>query len=625
MTATISRLLPALCAALGAVLWWNVVQRGTGDALVLTAVLIAVGAARPDQALLVVAGLAPLGGALAALTGSRVSWTDPLLLAATTGWLIHRTIRPRPLDRTATALTLLYAAAALVSFGVLLVALTHATTPPGAAADYDVWRILRHRHPLLSHPLAPDAPALVRALGGAGVFLLAVETAMTSPATAGRAVRLLAFAIAGTAILNINRLFEIALRQPDTLSTLIGLQRRLRITTTFPDPNAAGALFLLAIPTAAAAVMRPGRARLFWAGCLVLLLAGVWLSGSRTVLVTVPAVLTAILVMPTLDLTARRRWWLLAGLVAAVALIWSTYPRWAAHGRASTALEIRVELLKTTGRMLQDSPLFGVGLGKYYERSGEYATEGLRKHYRVQNAHNQIAQVFGELGITGGLLFVALLMTALAPAAAAIRTGQAGPLVWQLLIAVTGFLIASLTMHPLLVSEVNAAFWIATGLLRGVARPAREPDRRRVAAAARWMVPVAVGLLMASTPGRVEAELSSRRLAGHAVGLSRWRTDPVVGRYRVGDGPIALYIREETGTIRLPLRIRGASAPAEVTVSVDRKPISSVIVPPGEWRWLTLTLPDRQQTRRVDVRWSGGTRLDVGAVRASSPERAGVQ
>src|SRR5690606_3268978 len=270
--------------------------------------------------------------ALAALTGSRVSWTDPLLLAATTGWLIHRTIRPRPLDRTATALTLLYAAAALVSFGVLLVALTHATTPPGAAADYDVWRILRHRHPLLSHPLAPDAPALVRALGGAGVFLLAVETAMTSPATAGRAVRLLAFAIAGTAILNINRLFEIALRQPDTLSTLIGLQRRLRITTTFPDPNAAGALFLLAIPTAAAAVMRSGRARLFWAGCLVLLLAGVWLSGSRTVLGTVPAVLTAILVMPTLDLTARRRWWLLAGLVAAVALIWSTYPRWAAHG-----------------------------------------------------------------------------------------------------------------------------------------------------------------------------------------------------------------------------------------------------------------------------------------------------
>lgn len=606
-------------------MWWSVVQRGGGDALALTVVLIPVAAVRPDHALLAVAGLAPLGGALEALAGSRISWTDPLMLAAVTGWLTHRAVRSRAWDRTAAALTAVYAAAAIASFAVLLTALAHATTAPDAAADYEVWRALRHRHPMQAHPLAPDAPALARVLGGIGLFLMAAETARVHPASAVRATRLLVLAIAGTAVLNLNRLVELALRQPDMLAALVNMQRRLRITTTFSDPNAAGALFLLAIPTAAASVMRPGRSRLLWAGCLVLLLVGVWLSGSRTVLVTVPAVLAAILVMPALGLTVRRRWWLSIGLVAAVALIWSTYPRWAAHGRASAALEIRVELLKTTVRMLQDSPLFGVGVGKYYERSGAYATEGLRKYYRVQNAHNQIAQVFGELGITGGLIFLALLLAAVAPAVHAIRAGRAGPLVWQLLIAVTGFLIASLTMHPLLVSEVSAAFWIALGLLRGVGRSAAEPGEARAGAAARWLAPAAVGLLIVTVPGRVHAELSSRWVAGYSVGLSGWRTDPTVGRYRVAGGPIALYVDERRGTVRLPLRIHGTDVPGEVTLWVDGTRISSMIVPPGDWRWMTLMLPDRQRTWRVELRWTGGTRLDLGAVHASPAPHAGVQ
>src|SRR5690606_27719478 len=156
-------------------------------------------------------------GALEALAGSRVTWTDPLMLAAVTGWLANRAVRTRPWDGTVTALSAVYAAAANASFAVQLPALVHATTAPEAAVEYDVWRALRHRHPMQGHPLAPNAPALARVIGGIGVFLLAAETARASPAVAARATRLLVLAIAGTAVLNLNRLVEIALRQPDAI------------------------------------------------------------------------------------------------------------------------------------------------------------------------------------------------------------------------------------------------------------------------------------------------------------------------------------------------------------------------------------------------------------------------
>ena len=52
--------------------------------------------------------------------------------------------------------------------------------------------------------------------------------------------------------------------------------------------------------------------------------------------------------------------------------------------------------------MFASAPIFGVGVGRYFERSPEFMPDEIRELYGAENAHNYFAQSFAELGIAGG-------------------------------------------------------------------------------------------------------------------------------------------------------------------------------------------------------------------------------
>ena len=140
----------------------------------------------------------------------------------------------------------------------------------------------------------------------------------------------------------------------------------------------------------------------------------------------------------------------------------------------------------------------------------------LQRYYHAENAHNQVLQYLGELGLPGPRSLLALLGAVSRRAAR--LWGPHSPPTWfdPVVFGALGWLLASLLMHPLLVPEASAAFWLVLGLARSAARP---PTQRR---ARRWetvgFAAIAIGLL-AAAPIRVAALRNGLDLDGVGVGL----------------------------------------------------------------------------------------------------------
>ena len=129
----------------------------------------------------------------------------------------------------------------------------------------------------------------------------------------------------------------------------------------------------------------------------------------------------------------------------------------------SQAVNIRWMFLETTARMLADHPVFGVGIGQYARWSTHYSSPELLQIYTRENAHNNFAQIAGELGVVGLASFIAVLALCLWPA----RRGP--PAIAPALAGLAAFIVSWLGGHPLLVPEVAYPFWLTLAIVPGVA------------------------------------------------------------------------------------------------------------------------------------------------------------
>ena len=83
------------------------------------------------------------------------------------------------------------------------------------------------------------------------------------------------------------------------------------------------------------------------------------------------------------------------------------------------------------------------------------------KYYQRENAHNNFAQIAGELGLVGLLSFLAVLVMSLWRGD---RNVVHTMLVMPVLLGLSAFILTWLGGHPLLVAEVAYPFWITLGV-----------------------------------------------------------------------------------------------------------------------------------------------------------------
>jgi O-antigen ligase len=120
-------------------------------------------------------------------------------------------------------------------------------------------------------------------------------------------------------------------------------------------------------------------------------------------------------------------------------------------------------------------PLLGVGIGHFQSESRAWIAPDLIQIFPPaaagENAHNNFLQVMAEVGIPGALAFVWMLATPLVLGWRSIRINRASPEVVALWLGASAFLFTCLAGHPLLAPQVLMTFFLALGLMRGLAEP----------------------------------------------------------------------------------------------------------------------------------------------------------
>ncbi|MEZ5319814.1 MAG: O-antigen ligase family protein [Vicinamibacterales bacterium] len=591
--------LPGLVAAAVLVGAWTMLPAPAALRVVPLALAV-LALARPAAGLLAFAAAAPLAPAIAALAGAPSrggAFLEQLVLAVVVGAGVQAWRRRDAPSRLAVAAAVL---------GALGVASAIAVQPMLVVPAEPAVSWTAHARALLAGAYFDRGPAWAplhaAALLAEGLALaVTVERAVAArPGLARRLVLLATVATAAVAVLNLARVAEAAARGDDFLRTFGSLFYSLRVSR-FYDVNAAGSIFVLAT-FAAVGLWRSAVAPRAWGlALLVVLGAGLWLSGSRTALATLALVIVLLLAHRAVRGHPRRRraaLGMLGTAVAAIVIVVAAYPS-TRNFNTGGALRTRVIMARVAMNMWASAPVLGIGIGRFLPESSNFGGEALQQELGFitanENAHNYFLQVLATLGLAGFVMLIAVLA---GPLAAAWRRGpparaNGAPdadavLHWWLLVGLAAYLITWLTGHPQLVPDAAITFWLLFGALAGPTRVTARPAVATVAGLA------AMALLL-TAPVRATGTRHGLDLEHIGVGVSGWRDDAAGGpSYREAGRTFGLYVPANGLGVSLPLR-RAPGAPDPLRLSLARGGdiLQTVTLTGDDWQAVTIALEPR--------------------------------
>jgi O-antigen ligase len=569
-------------------------------------------ALKPDAALIGLALIIPFVAWLGRHLNGTVSWPETVVVAFAAGYCA-RGVRPRTnagdvLDPP------IFVAIGLVAASLAVQFLIDAWRFGGAATRADLLEVLQSKYFLLATSFDPidAAMRLIESL----ILLRAAATLCRE--NRRTAQRLIAAAVAGAsaaAVLNLTRVWDGAMRLGTSATAgFVRILMNERLNVHYGDLNAAGSYFVMAFFAAIGLVFWP----LGWPWLVSVLLIGssIWVTGSRT------AVIAGML---ALALPAGARAWrlrhsgvrgttvvaaaLVLGLLSAVAAY--SIPERGNQQSAGSAAHVRWELAKTSFRMTAQSPAFGVGIGRFYARSGEFSSPELLRAFPPavhENAHNNFLQILAELGLVGLIVVVWLLVSGGRLIARLLQENPHDPLRWSVVTGLLAFVISWLGGHPLLIDEPAFSFWLLFGAAAGWGANLDNVTPGRLSKIAGGALGLAI---LISIPVRVDRQKADFNLEHRGVGLSAWH-DAIDGvRYRVGGATSSVFVPSDVQMVSIPLRAIKTAPQLRVELRLDGRPADVVNIFSDRWQLLRLRLPQDRNAPRF-------RRLDLHVVGASS-------
>ena len=532
---------------------------------------------KPRWGLVLTTALAP-AGALLATAPTRAA--ELFAWAFMAGWLL-RLWRPLSGSRWPRVVTIpaVFCGGALVASWLSLTIAGAAGVPPLALPQFLLQSIPRD-HLIFSSPEA-HTWTLLQSLTGIGVFLAAIGTTREDP----RTLRALGWTLAGSmAVLAAATLVAVVREWAEVDYGgwfLLRYVRGERFSLHLADLNAAGSLYVLAGVVAATYALLQQNGRLRWAALALMMAPAIWLTGSRSAYL---AVIGGLAILAA----AQRRWQptraqglagasLLLVVVISATVMVDRQPD--AEGSAGRALNLRSQFSLTSARMFASSPMYGVGIGRYFDRSAEFMTPELRGIYGNENAHNYFAQQFTEIGLVGGLLFVWFVAAVVSQGWIRIRQSGNDAALMGLFAGISGYLLTCVAGHPLLVQEAALPFWAAFGAIAGTSSHHATASKvhRAIGVAACAVLVTGVGLA-ALAYGRVTATPSD-------FGFHGFENAPDGTRFRWMTRHAVTYIPEGPGFLRLRLRAPDPPTrrPLLLETSIAGRVIDRRDVPAGQW------------------------------------------
>ena len=618
--------------------FWSQATPAALKAVVVGVALLA--AFRPRAAMLALAAVVPFGRAISPpiFPGANVGITEVLGLAFLAGWGVSR-LRGAVHDgqsSTGPFLGSMFAAvvvaSALVDIGVLRYWKDYWQPFLGRLFTYfsrDYLNVGIEFRPW-ANSFGGLASAATAALFLEGLALSRAAEVLCEehPSFGRRLLGTLTIAAVGTAVLSVVAVHQLSSTEG---RSLLSVFQASRIAVHVTKVNTAASYFVLFIPvliglgvwSAQARSRRPLMKAVSWTAAAVgggLLLAALWLTGTRSALLAGIVVAAGASVYALTRGRRRRITWrsavaivIACGMVVAV-LGLGFYMRTAALEAASLtqfSLPVRVLMWRAALRTLAAQPVFGVGIGQFQYRVAEFdpnaalpANVGLSRF----NAHNQFLETAAELGVTGGVLFVAMFAAILWRAWKAFRTSH-DPALGGAIAGVVAFLITCLAGQPLLYNLVAFPFWMVLGVLLAAGDLAAEAAYAQPTPAGRrlWRRVIAGFLIVLamSIPVRVLQGKDGVNLALAAYGFSGWY-EPSDGRhYRLVRGDGTFFTYPHARWLKLPIR-RDAEVGRnrlEVDVLLDGRRARTLILADDEWQTVEFMIPAdaNRRFRRIDL------------------------
>jgi len=567
---------------------------------------------RPGVGLLLLTGLAPAGALFAA---SPVRAAELLAWSFLLAWLLRvwtplsRNGWPRPLTYPA----LLYLAVIISSWLAFTIGGAAGIQP--AAWPQFLFQSIAAEHLVRSSP-EPETWALLQSATGIALFLATIGLTRNDRRLAPELAHTLVLAVS---ILGLASLAEVVRQWGRNGYAAWFLMRYFngeRYSLHLADLNAAASLYVLAGLTGGALATLDRAQRRLWLPLTLVILAALWLSGGRTA-----AIAAAVVGALTIPRGMRERRWQFTRLQIALAtavLVVATVATVVVAERspdeesAGRSLRLRFDFYEATGRMFASSPIFGVGVGHYFDRSAEFMPDELKRIYGNENAHNYFAQQFAEVGVVGGLLFIWLIVPPLFRAWRYVHTAPAGDgTLIGLFAGSAAYLISCVTGHPLLVPEAALPFWTAFGALSA------STTLETSVAASRRVAAAVVGVFIAAGLGQAVMAYSRTTATPVDRGFHGFETTADGIRFRWMTRHAVTYVPATPGFVSLQMQASDEPAlrPLMIDIVIDGRVVARREIHPGRWTTIDLGVRDTVATpfRRIDLRaneeWTQEVRL----------------
>jgi O-Antigen ligase len=523
--------------------------------------MVVLAAVRPRDALLIVAGLSALAAVTSALTHAPYPLREAVVLAVFTGWAlrlaaVRRAAPVLPSDLAGPLLCLFVVI--LTSSAVELWAHRELLGPAEfrASVGNSLWYgLLVDRHGIRG------LSATFWYLEGLGLFTAILVASERDRTFAVRVAVVAAAGAAGAALLNVMRIVNAAIAAPNPsfAARLRELAMTIRVNVHFPDVNAAGSYFaMMFFPAAGVAATRGWWRRAVGLSCAFVIFAAAWLTKSRASVGAILMVAIGVILIALVRRRARRSLgiWISAVACALVVVIFiRVFPNRMFGPALQSALDIRLVLVRVSMQIFATQPVFGVGVGGFYDSSAPFlATSPLGGIYIRENAHNNFLQGLAEFGVVGLAVAAWLLWQLLRRW---LSRGSTGDAVAKGAVAgVAAFALTALIGHPLVTPEVNQAFWLMLGAAAGAYGGAGTTQTTR---RTWWVVAVFAALMIAALPWRFHSEVETLDLEHIRYGVSKWTTDSEGVRYQTFRERATLFVSSDMNAATIPLREPQAS------------------------------------------------------------------
>jgi O-antigen ligase len=579
--------------------------------------LVILTAVKPEYGLIALSIGIPIASWVGRQWNPLVAWPETLAVAFCAGYCVRgiRIPRAQQDSRHDALAPPLFLAITVVSASLAVQLLVDAWRFGESTTLSDLWTLIASGY-FVTAASSDPVDATMRLLESLILFRAAVTITRRVPDFGRRLTVWLTIGATAAAALNLVRLWEGAVRMEAPLAAFARYLLTERLNVHYADVNAAGSYFVLMLFIAIGLTCAPrGRA---WVMSTALIAISLWLSGSRMAYVAgVLAMLppAVVLVARISRVGVRSTALAAAAIVLAIAAGGAAYAIPARGNQQSplAAAKVRWELAMTSFRMTAQHPSFGIGIGRYYARSGEFSSPELLQLFPPavhENAHNNFLQLLAELGVVGFGVIAWLLTLAVLLGVRLVRAGPRDAVRWGLVVGVIAFVLSWFGSHPLLIDEPALTFWIALGLVCGwgelVSTPPGTPRSFTIATAL-------IIATIVSVPVRFVQQRADFNLEHRGVGLSPWQSEIDGVRYRLAQSTSSVFIPSDARVIVVPLRATSANPELRVRMSLDGRAADVVTVFNDRWQSLRLQVPQERRAprfRRLEFRVDGGAARD---------------